>query len=267
MIGKKELSEVLSLSCVENYFLPWLNQYYDIRNLYGKDFLSVQEILNDFNNGVLYENYYGIKRIQDVAESYGITKHQFYQANFDELLKLIQNDNLILIRVNHNFFKTYKRRAWREDHYIMIDKELNWLNQYPLSDGKFSLEELKEVYDGAVCIYQINNLNIKFNDNLSLKLINQDFTNIKIPYAITSLEGAVGVLRITRKRLKEYYHNILVIQEILNEEITYLDKLYFQIRLIELKGLGDKCLEDLIEPIIKYEKRIREALENEENRT
>ena len=58
-----------------------------------------------------------------------------------------------------------------------------------------------------------------------------------------------------------------MIQEILNEEITYLDKLYFQIRLIELKGLGDKCLEDLIEPIIKYEKRIREALENEENRT
>ena len=149
----------------------------------------------------------------------------------------------------------------------MIDKELNWLNQYPLSDGKFTLKELKEVYDGVVCIYQIKKIDINVKDTISLKIINQDFTNIKIPYAITSLEGAVGVLRITRKRFKEYYHNILVIQEILNEEITYLDKLYFQIRLFELKGLGDKCLEDLIEPIIKYEKRIREALENEENRT
>ena len=35
---------------------------------------------------------------------------------------------------------------------MRVDKELNWLNEYPLSEGKFTEEEFGEIYDGAVCV-------------------------------------------------------------------------------------------------------------------
>ena len=49
------------------------------------------------------------------------------------------------MHVNEAFFAEYKRKAWREDHYICVDGSLCWLNQYPLSEGRFTEERLKEV--------------------------------------------------------------------------------------------------------------------------
>ena len=53
MITKKEISETLSLSCVENYFLAWLNRYYDVTKLYGNSSISLKQAFDDFANGAM----------------------------------------------------------------------------------------------------------------------------------------------------------------------------------------------------------------------
>ena len=207
MLSKKELTDVLSLSCVENYYLAWLKNYIDISNLYGQYFRSVKEIMNDFSNGAIYENYYQIPKMQDVAEELGITNHHFYRCDFDEALCLIKNidsNKLCLIKVNSHFFENYKRVPWREDHYIQIDSNLNWLNQYPLSSGKFLYEELEQCYDDTLIIYELINPNIILDENIKNKIVNQDINNIQISYINNSFLDAVGILRITRKRLLLY---------------------------------------------------------------
>ena len=84
MLTQKELTEVFYLSCVENYFLAWLNKYYDISKLYGTEFISLSKVFNDFSNGATYENYINNKRIQDIAEDYGITIHEYYNNHLDQ---------------------------------------------------------------------------------------------------------------------------------------------------------------------------------------
>ena len=45
MLGKKELSETLGLSCVEKYFAAWLCKFTDVAKLYGASFVSMAQVL------------------------------------------------------------------------------------------------------------------------------------------------------------------------------------------------------------------------------
>lgn len=266
MLSKKDLTEVLSLSCVESYYLAWLKKYFDISNLYGQYFRSVKEIMNDFSNGSIYENYYQIPKMQDIAEELGITKHRFYKCDFKETVSLITNNNsnnLCLIKVNSHFFKNYKRVPWREDHYICVYLDLNWINQYPLSSGVFTYEDLEKCFDGTLIIYELNNSKIILDENIKNKIINQDINNIKIPFVNNSFLDAVGILRITRKRLLLYFKDNLELVNLLALYINYLDKIYIQIRLLILKNEKEINYLDYLNAIIDYEKKIIEVLKNE----
>ena len=64
MIGKKELSEALALSCVEKYFLAWLKSEYDVSSLYGYSFVEIKRVLEDFAKGARYEDYRSVPRVQ-----------------------------------------------------------------------------------------------------------------------------------------------------------------------------------------------------------
>lgn len=266
MLSKKDLIEALSLSCVENYYLAWLKQYFDTSILYGQHFRSVKEIMSDFINGAIYENYYQIPKMQDVAEELGITEHHFYKCDFKEAISIITNNNsnkLCLIRVNSQFFKNFKMVPWREDHYILIDSNLNWLNQYPLSSGTFTNGDLEQCFDGTIIIYKLNNLNIDLKENIKSKIANQDIENIQIPFTSNSFLDAVGILRITRKRLLEFFKDNLELFNILYLEVKYLDKIYLQIRLLNLKNEKEINYLDYLNTILFYEKKIIEVLKNE----
>lgn len=266
MLSKKDLTKVLSLSCVENYYLAWLKQYFDISTLYGQYFRSIKEIMSDFSNGAIYENYYQIPKIQDIAEELGVTEHHFYKCDFEEAISLITNTNsnkLCLIRVNSHFFKNYKRVPWREDHYILIDANLNWLNQYPLSSGTFTYENLEQCFDGTLIIYQLNNLMIGLKENIKSKIANQDIYSIQIPFNNNSFLNAIGILRITRKRLLEFFKDNLELFNILDLEVKYLDKIYLQIRLLNLKNEKEINYLEYLTEILFYEKKIIEVLRNE----
>lgn len=274
MIEKKEISEALALSCVESYFLAWLNKYYDVSELYGYSFISLKQAFDDFAHGAMYQNYCYLPRLQDVAEEYGVVRHEYHSCSVKEaliLLKTQSEEDLYLIRVNTAFFTDFKRSSWREDHYICVNGALRWINQYPLSEGVFTEERFTEVYDGAVCIYKLNDRRVVIPDDASRQYTDQNFDISDLPRSLGALESAIGVLRISRKRLEKYYFSKTEVRELLREEITCMDKIYFDIHLRRLKEMKkeqidrEKAYSELYQKIIYIvglERRISEALKN-----
>lgn len=267
MIDKKELSEALGLSCVENYFLAWLNERYEVKKLYGNSFVSAGQVFDDFSRGATYENYCHIPRLQDIAEDYGIVKHKYLPCGSKAALEAIRSQNtdeLCLVRVNTRFFLNRKRASWREDHYICVDKDLRWINEYPLSEGAFTEEGFSEVYDGGLCIYSFGDLTAEPADECTEKIRRQSFETLP-KIGLQRYEGAVGILRITRKRLRGYYSENEEVEKVLKEEIPLLNKLYFKARMKQIKQL--KCgreehfsTEEEMREIVEYEKKLKEAM-------
>lgn len=275
MINKKEISEALALSCVESYFLAWLNRYYEVSNLYSNSFISLKQAFDDFSHGAMYQNYCYLPRLQDIAEEYGVVKHEYRACSVKEALELLRNqadDDLYLIRVNTAFFTDYKRSSWREDHYICVNRNLEWINQYPLSEGTFTEERFMEVYDGAVCIYRMEDRTMTLPDYATLQYTMQDFDVQELPNSLGALESAIGVLRVSRKRLEQYYSVNAKVKALLREEITYMDKIYFDVHLRRLKEIKKeevdkvKAYSDLYQKIvyiIDIERKISGALKGE----
>ncbi len=272
MITKKEISEVLALSCVESYFLAWLQRYYDVRRLYGESFITLKQVFDDFSHGAMYQNYCYIPRLQDVAEEYGVVKHEYHTCSAKEAISILRRQaeaDLYLIRVNTAFFTNYKRSSWREDHYICVDQNLKWINQYPLSEGEFTEERFAEIYDGAICCYKLNDSSIDIPDCVKLEYCVQSFDVKALPNSLGDLESAVGILRVSRKRLEKYYESNTRVCALLHEENLCMDKIYFDIHLRALKELRKegfdraKAYSELYEKIVEIvelEKNISEAL-------
>lgn len=263
MMNKNDLVDQLYLSCVENYFLAWLSKYYDISKLYGLEFRSAVDILDDFSKGSTYENYYKISRIQDIAKEYKLVNKMIFSSNAYEALSIIENlddNSLCLMKVNNLFFEKLPRSPWRDDHFIIVNSNLNWVNQYPLSEGNFTYGDYVRSYDNLLLIYQINDLTINIDDKITSKIKNQTFNLLNIPSKLSDLESAVGILRITRKRLREYYKDNILANVVLTEEVDLLDKLYLQIRRDILKGNLNKNFKDNIDSIIFFEKKLCEVL-------
>ena len=153
-MNKTDIGKVLSLSCVENYFLGYFQNKFDVRLLYTESFVPFNDLIESFLNGeVSYENY-PLPRLQDVSEKLGLTSHTLNTEICTE------KNQLSLIRVNKEFFRNSKLLPWRTDHYIMLDKamdEYTFLNNYPLSDGKLNKDELEAIYDGACLLYRTEN--------------------------------------------------------------------------------------------------------------
>ncbi len=272
MITKKEVSEALALSCVESYFLPWLKQYYDVVRLYGSSFVSLRQAFDDFAHGAEYQSYTTFPRLQDLAEVYGVVVHEYRTCTADEALESIQHQtptDLWLMRVNQTFFAGFKRSAWREDHYICVDKNLHWINQYPLSEGTFDEVRFADVYDGAVCVYKVGDLTAVPPDTVRRQYGTQAFGAIRLPDSPEALVSAVGILRMSRKRLEKYYESDAHVRRLLHEEVAALDKLYFLWQLYRLKERDKEerdreeaygALHDGIAGIADLEKKIAEAL-------
>ena len=280
MITKRDLAETLHLSCVENYFLAWLGKVYDIANLYGNSFIGVGKLFDDFCHGATYESYHQIPRIQEIAEKYGIVKHEYQRCSAKESLRLLREQTqstLCLVRVNANFFASYKRAAWREDHYICIDKDLFWLNQYPLSQGKYEFEQFCRVFDGSILLFKLDNLNVVPPDMMSEAICTQKIRKIQLPNGLKEIESAIGILRVTRKRMAVYYSSKEALLPLFEREINLLDEIYFLLRMMQIKGvdmelgreeLRQKSLPKLrvsLQNIYLSEQKIREVLRNEKS--
>lgn len=264
MINKKQISSALALSCVEYYFLPWISQFYPVEKLYVQSFVPLKQLFDDFSRGNRYETYTQIPRIQDTAEQFGIIKHTFTPATIHHAADMIsgQGENeLCLIRVNNEFMSDYKRKPWREDHYICVDRDLNWVNEYPLSDGTLNTKKFMQSYDGAVLLFGLQNMRNVSDNEVSQQLRCQNFENIEPNIGLDKFEEALGVLRVSRKRLGKLYADQTEVQNLFYKENSLLDKLYFSIRLQRIKRRGNESeLYGGVNQIIAIEKAIAEVL-------
>lgn len=251
-MNREELSKALSLSCVENYYLVWLGRYIDIRKLYFNSFISAAEVLNDFlTNDADYANYAKIKRIQDIAEEMGVSRHVMYNS----LMLNKDKDNLILIRVNKSFFNSSKLVPWRADHYICIlqykSKNLKYINNYPLSIGILTEEKLKEYFDNNVLVYTFNkNINLEKCEDQAFNILFDNNVHIVLPdnYNIKKLRDAIGILKVTRKRLWEWLKYMaekkrfvidFLISEYFMKHISKLEKLYLRLEFSIIRNKQD----------------------------
>lgn len=264
MINKKQISDALALSCVEYYFLPWISQYYPVEKLYVQSFVSLKQLFDDFSRDCQYETYRRIPRIQDTSEGYGITKHTFVNATMRQAAEIIDGqgkDDLCLIRVNDAFLGEYKRKPWREDHYICVDGALNWVNEYPLSDGLLTFEKFLQIYDGTVCLFCLKNIRVEPKNNVSELFCGQDFGHIETDIGSDKFEEALGILRVSRKRLEKMYAGQAAVRDLLHTENLFLDKLYFSARLQRVRKRGDEReLYGAFNRIIAMEQSIAEVL-------
>lgn len=271
MITKKTLSESLSLSCVESYFLTWLAEYYDVKLLYGQSFLPIKKVFDDFSQGAIYQNYNEIERLQNLAQSYGIVKHDFCVCGSRSALEYIKqqdDSSLCLIRVNGNFFSSFKRVPWREDHYICVNKNLEWVNEYPLSQGKFTLETFKQCYDMALIVYKLGFLNVAPPMNVFEMMSGDNEFISNFPRDLQALESALGVLRVSRKRMEQYFSRNETLKVLFFKENILLDKLYLKVNLLRIRGkrmLDDVMGEELdffdkIDSLLSIEALILEEL-------
>ena len=96
-MNKGDISKVLSLSCVENYFLGYFQNKLDVRLLYAESFVPFNEVVESFLSGnASYENY-PLSRLQDTSEKLGLTSHTLQTEMQAE------EGRLNLIRVNRVF--------------------------------------------------------------------------------------------------------------------------------------------------------------------
>lgn len=275
-ITKRDVADTLYLSCVENYFLAWLGKIYDVTKLYGSSFVGIGQIFDDFSRGATYENYCNIPRLQDVAEEYGIVRHEYKRCSAKDAVRVLREQpksTLSLARVNMNFFEGYKRASWREDHYICLDGELHWLNQYPLSEGKYDFEQFCRIYDGAVILYKPSNLQAFPPDLQSEEIARQSFCSVRMPERLSGVESAIGVLRVTRRRMEKYYTGNKNLQTLLQKEVKLLDEIYFLLRLKQIKQQSgaDKAacrqrtmdaIEEPLEKVFAMEREVAEDMRN-----
>lgn len=272
MLSKNEIANALGLSCVEKYFLPWLEKNYDITALYGSSFVSLSQVFDDFAHGAAYENYGYLPRLQNTAEDYGIVSHRYIVCSAEEAINKIKNadkERLCLIRVNTEFFVNFKRASWREDHYVYVNGDMDWINEYPLSSGRFGKDGFAAVYDGAMCEYKKEDLSVVPPETATNGFISQTFDFTGLPASIGKLEAAVGILRVTRKRLEKFYKDKSGIADLLRAENLILDKLYFDLHISAVRNrLSDaektdyakKLLSGCLDEIIASEKKIAEEL-------
>lgn len=272
MILKKELADAPGLSCVEKYFISWLSRFTDIKKLYGSAFVSLVQVFGDFSRGATYQYYGYLPRLQEVAEENGMVTHTYRPcsaADAMEILRSASDDTLCLMRVNTAFFTHFKRASWREDHYVCVNGDLEWINEYPLSNGIFTAERFKEVFDGALCLYVAQDVTADVPDGVTDAFATQNCTVDKFPFGLNNLEWAIGVLRVTRKRMAVFFENNRQVAQALCEEIELLDKVFFDIRMRQLKEKkGEKTdkskahaeLCEKMQAVIAAEKRAMEML-------
>lgn len=272
MITKKELTESLGLSCVEKYFSAWLSRFTDITKLYGSAFADLNQVFGDFSLGATYQHYSFLPRLQDVAEECGMVTHRYVPCSAVDALDILRdapNETLCLIRVNTAFFTGFKRASWREDHYVCVNGDLAWINEYPLAEGEFTEERFGEVFDGALCLYAAADVDADVPDGVTQAFAAQTCAVNRFPFGLGSLESAIGVLRVTRKRLHKFFEKNEKVAQALKEEIALLDKVFFDIRLRQLqekkgekpdkrKAYADLC--EKVQAVVHAEKRAMEAL-------
>lgn len=255
----KEISKINYLSCVEAYFGAWIEDYVPVAAFYQNSYIPWGQIVNDFSNSeVSYANYTGIERIQDFAERIGFVSHKKTR----EIPISLDKKNLTLVSVNDKFFKSVK--PWRSDHYIAINKygtkEISYINEYPLEEGKISIEDFPSVYGGDCIEFEIVGTGREINGLMLANMVRIDHPDFIVLLSPIRLRDAIGILRVSRKRMVEWSRwsqSKIPEQKIMAmmDQIKVADKYYFllQSMILRKQPISVDQLREIIVKLGKYE--------------
>lgn len=94
-----------------------------------------------------------------------------------------------------------------------------------------------------------------------------------MPERLSGVESAIGVLRVTRRRMEKYYTGNKNLQTLLQKEVKLLDEIYFLLRLKQIKQQSgaDKAacrqrtmdaIEEPLEKVFAMEREVAEDMRN-----
>lgn len=201
---KEIFSVVPALSCVEYYFLAYRQfKNMDNRLLYAESYVPFGKLINEFSSGEGYENYTGIKRLQDFSEENGFSRHDILTD-----LNINFSGELLLMQVNEKYLSNMRNRPLRDDHYVMI---LNDGNKALLCDYyPFKITEtfdIKEFFGGNYLAYSFlngNRINLLRKGILQVQnflMTNNEYT-VNCYFSAGKFMNALGIYKIILRRLR-----------------------------------------------------------------
>ena len=171
------------------------------------------------------------------------------------------------MRVNEKFFRG-SLTAWRDDHFIAVTRNRNgydYVNHYPLSCGGLTQEQLFDVYGGTMLAYDYSgNFNVELHDTIKTETIEKikeppqpcDFK----PLTGAAMRDALGVLKISRERMRLWLLSEGYDLPELNEQVSDLQRLYFKLGADIVRGKNNADYANVLENIILNEKAWRQKL-------
>ena len=237
----------LGLSCIENYLLYiYANLNIDYRYLFSKSYVGFSEIAKAFcENKVSYSNFNRIPRLQDTSAQSGIlniSENSDFQA-------INTDDSYICIGVSRQFIQQqYNRDMWRDDHFVLLCNKTGdvykILNDNPQDIFVLTGNQLENAYNGTVLNIQIIQYEVPYDFKLKYK---EEFVDSlgnsadRYLFKAPDLETArdlVGVLRVTRKRIREYC-SLYCDTNFMSDYISQIEKVYFMIEYMRIRGRVD----------------------------
>lgn len=287
-IDKNYYSQSLGISCVEKSVLGFLEYIkYPYQILFIDSYINLESVFTDFlETNVPYMKFTGLKRLQQVSEELGILKTEYMETNFDKMVQCscieLTERRPLLVRVKPNKLPNAKFMPWAEEHFILlykIDNEFFLLNQYPLSEYVMTLDEIRDIYDGAILrIVPIFNVDLKQYKQMAQKTIEKiaKQKEYNFIYEITDdnvehLRNAVGVLKLSRLQIKEWlvwlksnfdeinYH--IEVIPYLEELVSIFNKLYLAIEYYRYRKNNLLYIKELINTVVRMENSLKNYFE------
>lgn len=277
-ISKSALNSVLGFSCIENYVLSTLSHY---SYLYFNSFVCVSEIIKEtIIGGIGFANLRSIPRIQHTAELEGFIHYKSWIAK--DILEVFLPDSYTCVEVRPEWFKgRYRERAWRDDHYVMIERrsgqEIFIVNDTPLDEIIVSYDEAYTLFAGGVFSYSVQEVDIlekkkHYLERFYTNLLQEEAPVSDLPSEISLVRfrDFLGIMKISRRRIAQFCSNYFD-TGFLTEYLSYLDKCFIGIEYMRLRNRQDnKIILEMLQSVITQDietkymiKTLMEGMEHE----
>jgi len=292
--GADFFDDTLAITCIESALLGYmrtLNMPYE--SLYCHSYIDLNTTVTDFlSSDYNYTNYKILPRLQETASLLQLMQTNIKSMSYDSMIIELQTSATqcipLLLEVDPSCIALPNHELpWREDHFIFVyciqDSEVLFLDNYPARQGSISISNLKDAYSGAVGhFFIVNLLNINNYRNICLNAI-INICNVEVSSCfcrntyilsdLLSLRDAVGILRISRRRISRWLEwlkqqKIFIfkesVQNHLLEAIIAIDRLYSVIEYCRTKKvIKSDLISTMFQEIYQSEKQWIEQLGRE----
>lgn len=225
----KEVAHAPALSCVEYYFIPWIQMFVPVSKLYPETIISyiqAEKIVQMSS----FTQPQGIVRVQEIAEHYGLVTHEKRKYAGETPT----NKELVLLRVTPNFYLG-PQKAWREDHYVRLmavtDKQMYIVNEYPLEVREIDKQD-RMWLQGDCLIYRFH-LDKEINTAFAWEKIETE----EISPTVSLMRDALLLYRVSLRRLKALEPSVA-----LDEMIELVDRIFFASAMATKKNPYERSL-------------------------